>query len=246
MPIDEFEQERMQEENPQYYSEEAREKHSNAILYMATLTESDGLTAEQERKAKAYMSTLDYCFANMEQGKNGTNPHIHAIIKSNKKGNLLRREILKHVYDKSSRDKVDPHLVRVEKVKDQDAAITYVAKDMATSADNKILPFVLKGFQESFISQSVKDRFVKTRFYTKWKYVKVDQAPGCIIEYCKLKNITISNKDDFVKIVVELSKSNINTRMWRKDAEWIYSQVMSHYGDDSAMELMWHNLLNFL
>lgn len=215
---------------------------SETNYYFATLTYENGLTKEHLSKAKEYFGKLEYCLATHETGKNGTNDHIHAIYVSSLTQSIqCRRNILKFVYGLSTKAKVDPHMLRVEKVKSVMATVKYVSKDVE---DGKY--FVKTGFQETWIQKQLQEQFDATRFYTKWKTIKVDQAPGCIIEYCKLNNIVLTNKEEFKRVVKDLARNKHNIRTWIKQMEWIYSEVMMHFGDETGYDNLLDNALRFV
>lgn len=214
----------------------------STIYWLATLTHENGLNELQITNAKNYFGKMEYCLATHEKGKSGDNDHIHAIfVHSKTKSDLIKREIKKLVYGLSVKEKINVHMIRVEKVKSVMATINYVSKDIV---DGQY--FVQTGFQTTWIQSQLKEQFDTKRFFDKWHMVKVDQAPGCIMEFCKLNNIVLTNKDDFINIVSDIADSGVNIRTWIKQMEWIYGEVMARFGDKSKRKDLLRNALNFM
>lgn len=213
------------------------------IYWLATLTYENGLTEQQMTNARDYFSKMEYCLAAHETGKNDTNDHIHAMfVHSKTKSDLIKRDIKKMVYGLKQRDKLNVHAIKVEKVKSLVGTIAYLNKDIVNSNW-----FVITGFSTTWIDQQLKDNFETRRFFHKWHTMKVDQAPHCIIEYCNLQNIAITNKDDFMKVVSEMATDgNINIRTWKRDIQWIYATVLAHFGDKSKMNDMLRDWMHFV
>lgn len=214
---------------------------SKTIYWLATLTYSNGLTDEHISKARLYFESMEFCLATHEKGSSGSNDHIHSLFASSKDNKYNRRQILKNVYNLPVKSKVDPNMLKVEKVKSLIAVVRYVSKDVSNSNY-----FVKTGFQTTWIQQQLEECFDETRFYTKWKMVKIDQAPGCIIDYCKLTNTTLTSKDDFKVVLKELVKRKINIRSWIKSLDWVYSEVMMHFGDESGYDNLIDSALRFV
>lgn len=207
--------------------------------YLCTLTYENGLNDEHLSKAKLYFKSLSWCIACHETGDSGSNDHIHAIIKYDKAGNLLRRIILKEVYGKNRNDDVDPHMLRVEKCKDIAASIRYVSKNVEKDY------FIKVGVPIKWLQDQLVVAHVNKRWYTKWKHVPVNQAPGCIIDYVKTHNVRLVDKSDFVNCIHAIAKY-VDTSKWIKSAKWIYAQTMLMHTDDNTMDKLWENELHFI
>lgn len=206
-------------------------------FWLVTLTFTDGLTDEMVNDAKLFLKQFEWCLATLEYGSNGTNPHIHAMFHSTRAQSTLRDWFRKAVY-KDVKD-LNTHALKLEKVKKFGCTMRYISKEVDSEY------FYRSGFQKSWINAQLESMFGDRKNYFKWKSVSVDQAPHCIIEWCKLKNIKIDSKDDFKEVIIDLM-STINTKLWIKHLEWIYSQVMLEFKDRRAARAMIDGHLRFL
>lgn len=210
--------------------------------YLVTFTFPGGLSIGLKENIKKFFKTKLYVCANLELGQNGTNPHVHCVVGTGVgKSRDLRREILKCVYGKTSKDEVDPHLLNVKTVNNLGNALSYISKEVK---DDKY--WYRSGFQVTWLHEELKKVQDKKRIFKKWRQVSIDQAPHCIIEYCKLNNVTVESKDDYVEIVSQLAGQGINVRSWIKNSEFIYATVRLEFGDCSVLRKCVMNQLNFL
>ncbi len=217
-------------------------KDKKCNYWFITLTESNGLSDDKQLLSVEYFKNFEYVLVFREMGKSNTNPHLHVFLSCTiSRSDYLRRKILKTVYGYNQKDEVPPNMLKVEKVKDVTKVINYISKD------NPDKPLLMQGYDNVWLQRQLEKKFDDTRFFITWKYVKVDQAPGCILEYAKLHNLTVNDKEEFIIIMKKIMKECINVRSWKKDMEWIYSQtLLLTANDDSAADMWVRNTLNFL
>ena len=207
--------------------------------YLCTLTYENGLSETHLSRSKVYFKSLNWCLACHELGSSGSNDHIHAMVKFDKAGYQFRRDILKNIYGMGRNEDINPHMLKVEKVKNIPATVRYISKDVKSNY------FLKVGVPIPWLQDQLTVAHVNKKWYTKWKNVPINQAPGCIIDYIKVHDIKIHNKEDFIEVYTSIAKY-VDTSKWTKSIKWIYSQTMLLNGDDDPMRKMIENELHFI
>ncbi len=204
---------------------------NKADYIFLTFTWSGGLTKEHCSKARDWLLTLEYSLCCKEFGESGINTHLHALVfKPHVKTGNLRRVLLKLVYGLERTDPVDKHTLKVEVAKSITASVVYISKYVV---DDKY--FVRTGFMKTWIHEQVKVGLKTRKQFTQWQYVSVDQAPGYIIEYCRIHKRDIHSISDFGYVISLIDLENVNTRKWKRDYDWIYARIMNVQGQHRFM-----------
>ncbi len=225
--------------------------YDSKLAWFLTLTQFDeaaGFGSCPEdwiNKAVVYFKTFEFSLLTEELQENG-NPHLHGIFISTSSNSNLQRKIRKAVYGRTKTEKVPPNCIKLEKMKKQSECVSYVCKE------EKIL--VREGFTLGWIKLQADLKFDNQTIFTRWKYIKIDQVPGLIIEYLSRNNSSIdvdytSNKEDrkseFITVLIALQKEGYNTRVWRKHIGWIFAEVTLRLGEDHQARTMWEGDLRF-
>lgn len=187
-----------------------------------------------------YLKTFDECLATVEKQQNG-NDHVHAMFKAKGQNTQIKLKLKKGCYNITARTKIPPNAIKLEKVKSTPMCVQYIIKELEEGEN----PSVCVGFTQTWIQEQAAIAFKKTRSFQKYTYVKVDQVPPMLYEYCNIKDIRISTKGDFIQLLIRISEEGYNTRLWSKHISWIYAQFMLLKGDNSQSEKYWENCLRF-
>lgn len=199
------------------------------IFWLVTLTDSNGLSQDIIANASNYFKKLSKAYVVLEKPK--VNPHIHGICEfTQKHGSAIRRSILRNVYKYDKNDPKSKYLLRVERVKSIPASFNYLHKDK----DRKVLCNV--GYGNSYIQEQLELSVTRKNKFIEWKYIKVDQVPGLIKNYCDARDQGIFDREDFINVVCQLSKDGYNTRLWMKSLQWIFNIVSQMYGNDHELK----------
>lgn len=211
-------------------------------IYFATLT-NYGQDCPEDFISKSidYFKSFEMAIACVEKQQNG-NDHIHAMfVSTDGRTDSISKKIKKSCYGKSARTKIPPNAMKVEKVKSQCGTINYILKDV--TEQNPLV--VRSGYKVTWLQEQAEEAMKKKKKFTDWLWIKPDQVPGMLIEYCKRNKIKITSKQEFVNVLVKMEDKGYNTRLWRRDISWIYSQVIRLQGDQSKSEEYWMRQLNF-
>lgn len=211
-------------------------------IYFATITNfGEDCPDDFVAKSKEYFAQFEMAIACTEKQQNG-NDHVHAMfVSTDGRTDSIRKKIKKGCYDKSARTSIPPNALKVEKVKSQCAIIKYILKEVS---DEKPL-LVRSGYKVTWLQEQADEATKKKKVFIKWLWIKPDQVPGMLNDYCDTNNIKITCKQDFVNLLIKMEDRGYNTRLWSKNISWIYGQIMRMQGDRTQTEKYWMNLLNF-
>lgn len=195
---------------------------------------------ELVEKSLKFLNNFEYCLASKELQNNG-NWHVHAYIKCIDKSNKnLRRKIKYGVYGYKYKEDIPKPAIKVDKVKTTPGIVNYIMKEV-----NEENPLLLhSGFQETWIQQQFELGQRKRKKFTSWIYIARPQVPGFLVNYCNINKIIVTNKFDFIELLIRVGNDGYDTCRWRKDIKWIIGQFYSMLnGNDKYMRIYWENEL---